>query len=33
MQVYPAMGHEIPRHLWATIADAVAAQAGISAAR
>jgi len=31
LEIYPAMGHEIPRHLWATIADAVAAQARAAA--
>ena len=31
LEIYPAMGHEIPRHLWATIADAVAAQAQAAA--
>ncbi|HEX3487730.1 MAG TPA: alpha/beta hydrolase [Streptosporangiaceae bacterium] len=29
--IYPAMGHEIPRHLWDTIADDVAALAGLRA--
>jgi pimeloyl-ACP methyl ester carboxylesterase len=29
LTIYPAMGHEIPRHLWGTIADAVAGLAGI----
>lgn len=27
LTIYPAMGHEIPRQLWGTIADAVAAHA------
>ena len=31
LEIYPAMGHEIPRHLWATIADAVAATARAAA--
>jgi pimeloyl-ACP methyl ester carboxylesterase len=31
LEIYPAMGHEIPRHLWDTIADAVAAHAGLRA--
>ena len=29
--IYPAMGHEIPRHLWDAIADDVAALAGLRA--
>jgi pimeloyl-ACP methyl ester carboxylesterase len=31
--VYPAMGHDVPRHLWATIADDIAAHAGLTNAR
>lgn len=29
--VYPRMGHILPEHVWATIADAMAAQAGLAA--
>jgi len=31
LQVFAAMGHVVPRHLWPAIADAVAAHAGVGA--
>jgi pimeloyl-ACP methyl ester carboxylesterase len=29
--IYPRMGHELPEHVWNTMADAIAAQAGLTA--
>jgi pimeloyl-ACP methyl ester carboxylesterase len=32
-EIYPRMGHTLPEHLWPTLADAIAAHAGLGASR